>query len=82
MEDICRMDAGSQHRYGSPRVHPSLQVKGKRAECNRTARLMRSHGTLGERKTNPTSRRGLELSRLALWLRGGGIGERGVIGGA
>ena len=50
VEDIRRVHAGSRRRYGSPRVHASLQAEGKRVGCNRVARLMRDHGIQAHRR--------------------------------
>lgn len=50
LEDIRRVHTGSRRRYGSPRVHASLQAEGKRVGCNRVARLMHAHGIQAHRK--------------------------------
>ncbi len=50
VEDIRRVHTGSRRRYGSPRVHASLQAEGKRVGCNRVARLMHEHGIQAHRK--------------------------------
>lgn len=44
LEDIRRVHASSQRRYGSPRVHAVLQAEGQRVGRNRVARLMQRHG--------------------------------------
>jgi putative transposase len=38
------LHADSRRRYGSPRVHATLQAEGSPAGRNRVARLMRRHG--------------------------------------
>ncbi len=50
VEDIRRVHAGIRRRYGSPRVHASLQAEGKRVGCNRVARLMHEHGIQAHRR--------------------------------
>ena len=44
VDDIRRVHADSRRRYGSPRVHATLQAEGSPAGRNRVARLMRRHG--------------------------------------
>jgi len=50
VEDIRRVHTSSRRRYGSPRVHASLQAEGKRVGCNRVARLMHEHGIQAHRR--------------------------------
>ncbi len=50
VEDIRRVHASSRRRYGSPRVHASLQAEGKRVGCNRVTRLMHEHGIQAHRR--------------------------------
>ena len=44
VDAIRRIHADSRRRYGSPRVHATLQAEGSRVGRNRVARLMRRHG--------------------------------------
>ena len=44
IDAIRRVHADSRRRYGSPRVHATLQAEGSRVGRNRVARLMRRHG--------------------------------------
>ncbi len=50
VEDIRRVHAGSRRRYGSARVHASLQAAGNRVGRDRVARLMRAHGIQAHRR--------------------------------
>ncbi|MGE7415093.1 IS3 family transposase [Methylobacterium tarhaniae] len=44
LEDVQRIHAGHQRRYGSPRVHAALRAEGRTASRGRVERLMRRHG--------------------------------------
>jgi len=47
LDDIRQVHAGSQGRYGSPRVHAALRAKGRRTGRGRVERLMRAHSVRG-----------------------------------
>lgn len=47
LDDIRRVHAASQGRYGSPRVHAALRARGGRTGRGRVERLMRVHGVQG-----------------------------------
>ena len=44
LDDVQRIHAGHQRRYGSPRVHAALRAEGRTASRGRVERLMRRHG--------------------------------------
>jgi transposase InsO family protein len=48
--EIAAIHAESRQRYGSPRVHAELSVRGHRTSRKRVARLMRQHGLAGRRR--------------------------------
>ena len=47
LEDIRKVHAASQGRYGSPRGHAALRARGRSAGRGRIERLMRRHGVRG-----------------------------------
>jgi putative transposase len=47
LDDIREVNAASQGRYGSPRVHAVLRAQGRRIGRKRVERLMRVHGVRG-----------------------------------
>lgn len=47
LDDIRRVHAASQGRYGSPRVHAALRARGKKTGRGRVERLMRAHRVCG-----------------------------------
>ncbi len=44
LDDVQRIHAEHQRRYGSPRVHAALRAEGRAASRGRVERLMRHHG--------------------------------------
>ncbi|MEN3233020.1 IS3 family transposase [Methylobacterium ajmalii] len=44
LDDVQRIHAEHQRRYGSPRVHAALRAEGRTASRGRVERLMRRHG--------------------------------------
>jgi transposase InsO family protein len=49
LDRIRQIQAGSQGRYGSPRIHAQLRREGLRCGHNRVARLMRDHRIVAHR---------------------------------
>ncbi len=56
LQEVHRLHAQHQGRYGSPRVHAALRAQGHRVSRGRVERLMRCHGirALARRPFRPT----------------------------
>jgi transposase InsO family protein len=57
LQEVQRLHAQHQGRYGSPRMHAALRAEGLRISCGRVERLMRRHGirALARRRFRPTT---------------------------
>jgi hypothetical protein len=57
LQEVHRLHAQHQGRYGSPRMHAALQSQGHRVSRGRVERLMRRHGirALARRRFRPTT---------------------------
>jgi putative transposase len=57
VQEVHRLHAQHQGRYGSPRMHAALRAEGHRVSRGRVERLMRRHGirALARRRFRPTT---------------------------
>src|ERR687889_250618 len=57
LQEVQRLHAQHQGRYGSPRMHAALRAEGHRVSRGRVERLMRRHGirALARRRFRPTT---------------------------
>jgi putative transposase len=57
LQEVHRLHAQHQGRYGSPRMHAALRAQGHRISRGRVERLMRQHGirALARRRFRPTT---------------------------
>ena len=57
LQQVQRLHARHQGRYGSPRMHAALRAEGHRISCGRVERLMRRHGirALASRRFRPAT---------------------------
>jgi putative transposase len=57
LQEVHRLHAQHQGRYGSPRMHAALRAEGHRVSRGRVERLMRRHGirALARRRFRPTT---------------------------
>ncbi|MBQ0819038.1 transposase [Microvirga sp. HBU67558] len=57
LQEVQRLHAQHQGRYGSPRMHAALRAQGHRISRGRVERLMRQHGirALARRHFRPTT---------------------------